>query len=139
HHATTCCPLHSLARIMVDARAPFNLNADKQGWVLKECPAILAISDADWAAAQARWRKIEGMFSKGEGKDGFEGKRKSSCGGALPLVSGKGSGYYGWLNSSRRSCDNKVLIPRGHIEDKFIQALNDVAKTPDPGPHLRAH
>jgi hypothetical protein len=60
-----------------------------------------------------------------KGKKGFQSKRKSyvdshqthllsgalkcdACGGAIALVSGKGSGYYGCLNASRHACENKV-------------------------------
>ncbi len=35
--------------------------------------------------------------------------------GAIALVSGKGSGYYGCTNASRKSCDNKVLISRKRL------------------------
>ncbi|MBE7482372.1 MAG: hypothetical protein HS104_20625 [Polyangiaceae bacterium] len=44
-------------------------------------------------------------------------------------MSGKGSGYYGCLNGSRRSCENRVLIARKRLEEKFLGALNqDVLK-----------
>lgn len=43
-----------------------------------------------------------------------------ACGGAIALVSGKGSGYYGCLNASRHACENKVLIGRKRLEDKFL-------------------
>ncbi|MBK8998852.1 MAG: recombinase family protein [Myxococcales bacterium] len=115
-------------------------------WIVQERPDIRIISDEDWSAAQARWREIEGAFPRRRGKRGFESQRKSyveshpthllsgalrcgACGGAIALVSGKGSGYYGCLNASRRSCDNKVLIARKRLEEKFLGALNqDVLK-----------
>jgi len=46
-------------------------------------------------------------------------------------VSGKGSGYYGCLNASRRSCENKVLIARKRLEDKFVAALNESVLKPE--------
>src|SRR5262245_44316048 len=54
-----------------------------------------------------------------------------ACGGAIALVSGKGSGYYGCLNASRRSCENKVLIARKRIEDRFLSALNQDVLRPE--------
>lgn len=120
----------------------------KEDWVVQERPDIRIVSDEEWTAAQARWREIDGVFPRNPGKRGFEGKRKSyvdshpshllsgalkcgSCGGAIALVSGKESGYYGCLNASRRACDNKVLIPRKRVEDKFVQALNDKVLDPE--------
>lgn len=119
----------------------------KEEWVLQDRPDMRIISDEDWAAAQARWIEIDGVFPRKKGK-GFEGQRKSyveshpthllsgalkcgSCGGAIALVSGKGSGYYGCLNASRRSCENKTLIARKRIEDKFVAALNEAVLKPE--------
>ncbi|HVW30431.1 MAG TPA: recombinase family protein [Polyangiaceae bacterium] len=120
----------------------------KEEWVVQERRDIRIISDEDWHAAQARWREIDGVFPRKKGKKGFEGKRKSyveshpthllsgalkcgACGGAIALVSGKGSGYYGCLNASRHSCENKVLIARKRIEDKFVAALNEAVLRAD--------
>ena len=81
-------------------------------------------------------------------KKGFEGQQRSyvdshpahllsgslkcgSCGGAIALVSGKGSGYYGCLNAPRKACDNKVLISRKRLEQKFLAALNEEVLKPD--------
>jgi hypothetical protein len=105
-------------------------------------------SDEDWAAAQRRWQEIDGVFPSKRRKKGFEGKQRSyveshpnhllsgslkcgACGGAIGLVSGKGSGYYGCLNASRRACENKVLIARKRIEDKFVAALNEKVLDPE--------
>jgi hypothetical protein len=46
-------------------------------------------------------------------------------------VSGKGNGYYGCLNASRRACENKVLIARKRLEDKFVAALNEKVLDPE--------
>lgn len=117
-------------------------------WLVQERPEMRIVSDEDWAAAQARWREIEGVFPTKRGKRGFEGQRKSyveshpthllsgalkcgACGGAIALVSGKGSGYYGCLNGSRRSCENRVLIARKRLEDKFLATLNAEVLKPD--------
>jgi site-specific DNA recombinase len=120
----------------------------KEEWVLQERTDIRIVSDEDWAAAQARWREIEDVFPRRKGKKGFQSKRKSyvdshpthllsgalkcgTCGGAIALVSGKGGGYYGCLNASRQSCENKVLIARKRLEDKFVAALNESVLKPD--------
>jgi hypothetical protein len=46
-------------------------------------------------------------------------------------VSGKSSGYYGCLNASRRACENKVLIARNRLEEKFVAALNEKCLNPE--------
>jgi hypothetical protein len=88
------------------------------------------------------------VFPSRKGKKGFQGKRKSyvdshpthllsgalkcgACGGAIALVSGKGSGYYGCLNASRHACENKVLIGRKRLEDKFMATLNAEVLKPE--------
>jgi site-specific DNA recombinase len=120
----------------------------KEEWVVQDRQDIRIISDDEWAAAQARWKEIDGVFPRKKGKRGFEGKRKSyveshpthllsgalkcgSCGGAIALVSGKTGGYYGCLNASRRSCDNRKLIARKRLETKFVGALNEAVLNPD--------
>src|SRR5688572_30731032 len=120
----------------------------KEDWVVQERPDIRIISDDDWAAAQQRWQEIDGVFPTKRRKKGFEGKQRSyveshpnhllsgslkcgACGGAIGLVSGKGNGYYGCLNASRRACDNKVLIARKRLEDKFVTALNETVLDPE--------
>jgi hypothetical protein len=120
----------------------------KSEWVTQQRDDIRIVSESEWTAAQARWSEIDGVFPRKKGKRGFEGKRKSyvdshpshllsgalkcgSCGGAIALVSGKNTGYYGCLNASRRSCDNRKLIARKRIEDKFLAALNDAVLKPE--------
>jgi site-specific DNA recombinase len=120
----------------------------KDEWVIQERAALRIISLEDWNSAQARWREIEGVFPTKKGKKGFQGKRKSyvdshpthllsgalkcgACGGAIALVSGKSGGYYGCLNASRRSCENRVLISRARLEDKFVGALNEKVLKPE--------
>jgi hypothetical protein len=80
----------------------------------------------------------KGVFPVKHRKKGFGGKQPSyvdshpsqllsgslqcgACGGAIDLVSGKGSGYYGCLNASRRSCDNKMLIARKRLDRKVCR------------------
>jgi site-specific DNA recombinase len=120
----------------------------KEEWVTQERQDIRVISDEDWRAAQARWREVEDVFPRRKGKKGFQSKRKTyvdshpthllsgalkcgACGGAIALVSGKGSGYYGCLNASRHACENKVLIGRKRLEDKFLATLNSEVLKPE--------
>ncbi len=120
----------------------------KEEWVVQERAEMRILPNDQWEAAQRRWVEIDGVFPSGKGKRGFEGKRRSyvdshpthllsgslkcgACGGAIALVSGKGSGYYGCLNASRRSCENKVLIARKRLEDKLVAALSDKVLKPE--------
>ena len=123
----------------------------REEWVVQERAEMRIISDDDWSAAQRRWTEIDGVFPSGrKGKKGFEGKQRSyveshpthllsgslkcgSCGGAIALVSVKGSGYYGCLNASRRSCENKVLISRKRLEERRSSPrwLNEEVLKPD--------
>jgi hypothetical protein len=114
----------------------------KEEWVTQHRPEMRIISDEDRAAADQRWKEIDGVFpSRRPGKRGFEDRKQRTyveshpthllsgalrcgvCGGAIALVSRKGSGYYGCLNGSRRSCDNRQLIARKRLEEKVLAAL----------------
>jgi len=46
-------------------------------------------------------------------------------------VSGRGSGYHRCLNTSRHSCDNKVLIARKRVETKVLEKLNEDVLEPE--------
>ena len=41
------------------------------------------------------------------------------------LVSGKGRGYYGCYNTKRKTCDNKLLVGRGRVEDAILSDLSE--------------
>jgi hypothetical protein len=117
----------------------------KEEWVTQQRPEMRIITDADRAAAD---RALAGdrrrLPEPTEGEEGLSGDRPprsyvdshpthllsgasasaASCsGGAIALVSGKGSGYYGCLNAARRSCENRQLIARKRIEEKVLAAL----------------
>lgn len=64
-------------------------------------------------------------------EEGVPVEKCGSCGGAMGLVSGKGSGYYGCLNASRRSCENRKLIARKKVETQFVSALNERVLKPE--------
>ena len=100
----------------------------------------LIIIDTDiWEKAQKRWQEISGTWPiRKANKDTTNQKsyikanpthllagmmKCNKCNGAIVLISGKGSGYYGCYNAKRRSCDNKLLIPRKRIEQTIIEEL----------------
>ena len=114
----------------------------KEEWVPQDRPEMRLISDETWNSAVKRWQEIDAAFPMRKGKKGFEAQQKSyveshpphllsgslrcgECGGSLSLVSGKGSGYYGCVNASRKSCENKMLISRKRLETHFVSALNE--------------
>ena len=103
----------------------------------------LAIIDKDlWAKTQKRWQEINGAWPGCKKSKTHLTKQKSyvhanpthllsgllkcdQCGGAIVLISGKGSGYYGCYNTRRKSCANTLLIPRKRIETAIISELKD--------------
>ncbi len=112
----------------------------KNEWMIDERPEMRIISDDVWEKACLRWRAIQGTHPRKTGQRGFFSDQKSYvktnpphllsgslgcgvCGGSISLVSGKGGGYYGCLNASRKSCSNHVLVNRKRIEKHFIKAL----------------
>lgn len=95
-----------------------------------------------------RWQQLEEVYPTGKGKPGFSIKQQSrvktnpshllsgalqcgECGGSIALVSGKGPGYYGCLNASCKACNNKVLVSRTKLENKFLAELCEKILTPD--------
>ncbi len=100
---------------------------------------LIIIDKELWNKAQKRWADLKGTWPVSKKKKGFY-KQKSyahtsptyllsglmkcqSCGGAIILISGKGSGYYGCYNARRKSCHNTLLVPRKRIEQIIIQEL----------------
>jgi len=56
----------------------------------------------------------------------FSGLMKCKiCGSAIVLLSGKGTGYYGCYNASRKMCNNKLLVPRKRIEETILKDLKE--------------
>jgi hypothetical protein len=53
------------------------------------------------------------------------------CGGAIVLISGKGSGYYGCYNAKRKTCNNNLLVPRKRVEKAIILGLKEKILTAD--------
>ena len=112
------------------------INRPKSEWVIQEKPELKIIETELWEKAQKRFEKLQNAHPvrKGYGKQQSYVKNNpthllsgnlvcGSCGGAIVLVSGKGSGYYGCHSANRKSCDNKMLISRKKIETFFMEAL----------------
>ena len=53
------------------------------------------------------------------------------CSGAITLVSGKGTGYYGCYNNRRKTCSNSLYVPRKQIEKVIIRELGEKLLTAD--------
>ena len=103
----------------------------------------LAIIDKEtWEKAQKRWKELEGTWPirKKDRKAGVKQKsyihgnpshllagsmKCNSCGGAIVLISGKGSGYYGCYNAKRKTCNNHLLVPRKRVEQTIISELKE--------------
>ena len=47
------------------------------------------------------------------------------CGGAIVLVCGKGTGYYGCYNTKRKTCNNTLFISRKRVEEIIIKELKE--------------
>ena len=110
----------------------------------------LSIIDKEtWEKAQRRWVEMEGAWPMSKQSEKTSQPQKSyiysnpthalaglikcrCCDGAMVQVSGKGGGYYGCYNAKRKSCTNKLLVPRKRIEaiilndlkEKFLTAEN---------------
>lgn len=102
----------------------------------------LVIIDKDiWDKAQKRWSEIKGTWPVSKKKQRFYQQKSyvhtspthllsglmkcNACGGAIVLISGKGSGYYGCYNARRKTCQNTLLIPRQKIETAIIAELKE--------------
>ncbi|MBW1679814.1 MAG: recombinase family protein, partial [Deltaproteobacteria bacterium] len=103
---------------------------------------LVIIDKEIWSKAQKRWKEIEGTWPVRKKANSNGLKQKSyiqacpshlfsglmkchSCGGAIVLISGKGSGYYGCYNTKRKTCNNNLLVPRKRVEKVIISELKD--------------
>ncbi len=101
---------------------------------------LIIIDKETWEKSQKRWLEIEGAWPVRKNSRNGKVKQRSyvhgspnhllsglmkcnSCGGAIVLISGKGSGYYGCYNTKRKTCDNNLLVPRKRIEQAIISEL----------------
>ena len=98
---------------------------------------LIIIDKETWEKTQKRWPELKGAWPVRK-KGGLKQKsyvqsnpthlfagllRCNSCGGAIVLVSGKKSGYYGCYNARRKTCDNTLFVPRKRVEQTIISEL----------------
>ena len=102
---------------------------------------LIIINKETWQKAQARWQELKGGWPVSKKKKAFYQQKSyihtspnhlfsgimkcKTCGGAIVLVSGKGTGYYGCYNARRKTCNNTLYIPRKKIEEKVITQLKE--------------
>lgn len=103
---------------------------------------LVIISKETWEKAQKRWKELEGTWPVRKKSKNSSLKQKSyvyaspshlfsglmkcqCCSGAIVLISGKGSGYYGCYNAKRGTCSNKLLVPRKRVEKTIISDLKE--------------
>ena len=103
---------------------------------------LVTIDKELWEKAQKRWQSLKGTWPVQRKKKQAGIKQKSyvhaspthllsglmkcqCCGGAIVLISGKGSGYYGCFNAKRKTCDNTLLVPRKRVEKAVIADLKE--------------
>ena len=108
---------------------------------------LVIINKEVWEKAQKRWQELKGTWPVSKKKKVFYQQRSyvhtspnhlfsglmkcNTCGGAIVLISGKGTGYYGCYNSRRKTCINTLAIPRKRIEEIIINELKDKILTSD--------
>ena len=108
----------------------------------QSCLEIPLFHNETWEKAQKRWRELKGTWPVTKNMQEGQTKQKSyvygspshllaglmrcyCCGGAIVLISGKGNGYYGCYNAKRKTCTNKLLIPRKRLEKAIISELKE--------------
>ena len=107
---------------------------------------LVIIDKEIWEKGQKRWQEIDGAFPVRKGVKGKKQKsyvhtspthllagllKCDSCGGAIVLISGKGSRYYGCYNAKRKTCENKLIVPRKRVEEIIIKDLKEKILTSD--------
>lgn len=100
---------------------------------------LAIIDDEIWEKAKSRWEEMNNAFPiKKEAKKTQKSYVQTNlnhllaglmkcklCGGAMVLVSGKGSDYYGCYNTKRKTCSNKLLIARNKVEKIILSELKE--------------
>ena len=111
-------------------------------WLCSDRKDLIIIDKEQWAKAQKRWQSLKGTWPVRKKSKNSGIKQQSyvhsnpthllsglmkcqSCNGAIVLISGKGSGYYGCFNARRKTCDNMLSVPRKRIEKAIITDLKE--------------
>ena len=102
---------------------------------------LIIVDRAVWDNAQKKWKELQGTWPVRKDQRGslqqksyvhtsprylLSGLMKcQTCGGAILLVSGKGSGYYGCFNARRRTCGNGLWVSRNRVEQAILSELQE--------------
>lgn len=103
---------------------------------------LVIIDKETWDKAQNRWKELEGCWPTTTQSKTIPLQQKSyvrshpphllsgllkckCCDGAMVQISGKGGGYYGCYNAKRKTCTNKLLIPRKRLETILLNDLKE--------------
>jgi len=101
---------------------------------------LVMLDKETWDKAQKRWEELKGTWPVRKKNNNMKQKsyihanpthlltgfmKCQKCSGAIVLISGKGSGYYGCYNTKRKTCDNNLLVPRKRIEETIISELKE--------------
>ena len=109
---------------------------------------LIIIDKNIWEKTQERWKNIKGAWPVKRNIKNSKIKQQSyihsnpvhllsglmkckCCGGAIILISGKNSGYYGCFNAKRKTCNNKLIVSRKRIEKIIISELQEKILTLD--------
>ncbi len=108
---------------------------------------LVLIDNALWEKAQQRWKDLAGTWPVAKEKKAYYQQKSyvhtspthllsglmrcDLCEGAVVLLSGKGSGYYGCYNAKRKTCSNTLLVSRKDAEEKILTDLKERILTPD--------
>lgn len=103
----------------------------------------LSIIDKEtWEKAQKRWEEMEGAWPMVKQTEKTSRPQKSyiysnpthvlaslikckCCDSAIVQVGGKGGGYYSCYNAKRKTCNNKLMIPKKRIEAIILNDLKE--------------
>ena len=122
-------------------------------WVVVEDESLRIIDSALWDAVRRRRQEVRGTWPGGPGRRGFSADQRPRvqsfpphllsgamkcgwCGATVGLVSGKGSGYYGCLGSTRGACENRVRVPRRLAEDIILGSVRERLLDPESLRHV---
>ena len=117
-------------------------------WIVRQEEELRIIPQDLWQKTEDRWKEIEGTWPTGKQKRGFNIQQRSyvathpphllagiircgTCNGAMVQISGKGSGYYGCHNAKKKSCENKLNIPRKRLEQTVLKMIQEKLLIPE--------
>jgi len=102
---------------------------------------LIIIDKETWEKATKRFLEIKGTWPVSKKKKAFYQQKSyihtspnhllsglmrcKVCGGAIVLVCGKNTGYYGCYNAKRKTCSNSLAISRKRVEEIVIKELKE--------------